>query len=203
MNGFLSDKDYQQIDSKGVQSYFDEHISIEGNEKLPVSKKLLAIVAALVLLAAIVIVAFIKRTRAPKQEVRITINARDIASKLLEKLEGENLVQNGEYKRYYQDLSNILRYYIEYRFGINAPDKTTEEFFESLRGDDILDAITKSELKEFLTHCDMVKFAKHIPSLGDMESAKNLASEFVDKTYDSQRDVDITDDVKIRELLGL
>lgn len=203
VGGFLSDKDYQQIDSKGIQSYFDKHITIEGNEKLPLSKKLIAVVIALVLLIAIVIVLLLRRANQPEQEIRIIMNARDIASRLLEKLESENLVQDGEYKRYYQDLSNILRYYIEYRFGINAPDKTTEEFFDALRDEDVLDAITKSELKEFLTHCDMVKFAKRIPSLDDMKAARNLATEFVDKTYDSEKDIDITDDVKIRELLGV
>lgn len=203
VKGFLSDSDYQQIDEKGIEVFFDENFEIDGIEKLPIPKWVWVAAVSLFLLILIIIIVICKRKPKAKQAIRISMAAHEIAESLLSKLDTENLPQTGKHKLYYQKLGNILRYYIEYRFGINAPDKTTEEFFDSLGYANILDEATKLELRGFLSHCDMVKFAKLLPTIEAMDSARNLAGGFIDKTHDTEANIDITDDKTIREMLGL
>ena len=46
----------------------------------------------------------------------------------------------GRIKEFYQRISDILRHYIENRFGLHAPERTTEEFLVELKPSEVLDA---------------------------------------------------------------
>lgn len=56
--------------------------------------------------------------------------------------------------------SQVVRVFIERRFGLAAPRRTTEEFLHELAGDEgkVLQSRSTS-LKDFLKSCDMAKFA--------------------------------------------
>lgn len=70
-----------------------------------------------------------------------------------------------EPERFCTRVSAVLRRYIEERFGVNAPDRTTEEFLAELRaGDGPLSAEQQELLADFLTRCDLVKFAPGYPA---------------------------------------
>ena len=60
------------------------------------------------------------------------VPAHIIAYAALRELFAQNLVARGLIKPYYFALSTILRRYIENRFGLQAPEQTTEEFLASL-----------------------------------------------------------------------
>lgn len=79
-------------------------------------------------------------------------------------------------------LSEIVRVYLEERFGLRAPDQTTEEFLEGLRESIALDSRHKEMLGEFLTQCDWVKFARGEPVREDLEKLHQMASELVEET---------------------
>ena len=83
-------------------------------------------------------------------------------------------------------MSGILRYYIEWRFGLRAPEQTTEEFLDAMlvAGGPI--AAYRELLSAFLTHCDLVKFARHQPAASDMDNVLQRAREFVEQTADPQ-----------------
>ena len=78
-------------------------------------------------------------------------------------------------------VSDALREYLEERFGLHAPDRTTEEFLFELQGTTQLNITQKQSLEHFLERCDLVKFARDEPTqvaLRDLhEAALRLISE--------------------------
>ena len=83
---------------------------------------------------------------------------------------------------FYVALSGIVRRYLEGRFGLRAPERTTEEF--------IRDALTSKKLSDahrdlvagFLEQSDLVKFARHAPGPADMRNALESAERLVRET---------------------
>ena len=61
--------------------------------------------------------------------IEATLMAHEVAYNELRALVDENLIDKGEIKQFYLRLSAIIRRYIENRFGLKAPEQTTEEFF--------------------------------------------------------------------------
>jgi len=109
-------------------------------------------------------------------------SADEIAYARLNKLKADDLAGKGLVKEYYTALSGIVREYLENRFRFRAPEMTTEEFLESIRVSSKLENEYKDILKEFLSHCDMVKFAKYGPLPIEMVDVFSSAERFVDKT---------------------
>ena len=87
---------------------------------------------------------------------------------------------NEDAKAYYTQLTDILREYINDRFGFNATEMTSYEILERL--EESQDKESLSELRDLLSTSDMVKFAKFKPMLN--ENDRNLVSalEFVNVT---------------------
>ena len=107
----------------------------------------------------------------------------------LEQLEKDDLVAKGELKEYYGRVSSILREYVEERYGLQAPERTTEEFMEDLRRDSgTLTKEQKSLLEKFLMHCDLVKFAKFEPSADEVRATFDSCKEFVVSSGDKISD---------------
>jgi hypothetical protein len=79
-------------------------------------------------------------------------------------------------------VSNVVRSYIEERFDLHAPDRTTEEFLEELRRTTVLHVDHKRLLEEFLTRCDLVKFARHEPTHPELQALLDAALRFIDET---------------------
>ena len=79
-------------------------------------------------------------------------------------------------------VSDVLRTYVEERFNLHAPDRTTEEFMEELRTSQQLHVDHKSLLEDFLSRCDLVKFARFEPTEPELQSLLDSALRFVDET---------------------
>lgn len=123
------------------------------------------------------------------QQQRIQTAAPGIAKtpweKAYERLDGllkNDLLARGEWEQYYLTLSDIVRRYFEERFNVRAPEMTSEEFLMSLHNFYGLPAESKNLLEEFLSVCDMVKFAKHSPGLVEGQKHAVLARRLVDET---------------------
>ncbi len=87
-----------------------------------------------------------------------------IALEEIEKLKSEHLIEKGIVREYYFRLSDIFRHYIENRFSIPAVEQTTQELLPEIMRLDAMQAPSKSGVREFLHHSDMVKFAKYVPA---------------------------------------
>ena len=79
-------------------------------------------------------------------------------------------------------MSDALRLYLEERFDFRAPERTTEEFLLDLQATDLLNAAHKDFLTDFLTRCDLVKFAQHEPSEAELRSLHSAALGLVEET---------------------
>lgn len=94
----------------------------------------------------------------------------------LDRLLKKGLPGRGRYKDFYVELTMVVRRYIQRKYGIKAPQLTTEEF---LRNDRIAELSNSriAELKKFLESADLVKFAgvEATPEMADdaTDSARN------------------------------
>jgi len=131
-----------------------------------------------------------RKTRAKKGEVIIQISPDEIAFKELDTLLAEDLLARGEVKLFHLRISDILRSYIENRFGLKAPERTTEEFLAELTRDVQMQRALLSDHKrllgEFLNQCDLVKFAKHEPSIEESEKTVIICREFITETRERE-----------------
>jgi hypothetical protein len=107
-----------------------------------------------------------------------------VALAALDALRARKLVDHGAFKDFYSALSDIVRRYLEDRFHVRAPEMTTEEFLLSTARDGRLAPPHRRLLGEFLTESDLVKFARHVPTIADSERAYAAARRFVDDTSD-------------------
>jgi hypothetical protein len=114
----------------------------------------------------------------------------------LKALVEENLVEAGKIKEFYERISSILRHYIEHRFDLRAPERTTEEFLAELKYTEVLSVSDKESLEEFLTHCDLVKFAKHSPATEQIQQTFDLVKDFIEKTKSDESRIDVTDNLQ-------
>jgi hypothetical protein len=140
------------------------------------------------------------RNRRARQVVRIFKSAHEGAYLRLRARVAANLVEQGQVKEFYEQISGILRYYIEDRFDLHAPDRTTEEFLGELRSAQTLASADQQTLEEFLTHCDLVKFAKHEPTTEQIQRTFDLVKDFVERTKSEERLVDVTDCVNTGQI---
>ena len=119
------------------------------------------------------------RERAAEAERR---PAHEIAYEQLDQLQAMNLIAAGKIREYYFRLSEIVRYYIQNRFSIYAPDMTTEEFLEAVARTRVLQDAHSDLVRRFLQHCDLVKFAKYSPQPFEIQEAYLSARRLVDET---------------------
>lgn len=113
-----------------------------------------------------------------------------IALEELERIQAKKLIEKKMIKIYYYLVSMCLRHYLENRFNLKAPEQTTEEFLEAIVENNTLDSKYKGLLKDFLTHCDLVKFAKYTPQADEISNIYTAAKEFVEQTKESVREED-------------
>ena len=106
----------------------------------------------------------------------------DTARRALRALEARDLVRGGRLKEYYAELSDIVRHYLEARFGVRAPEMTTEEFLLETARSGALSAPHRALLTDFLRDSDLVKFARHWPSSEDVSRALVAARRVIDET---------------------
>jgi len=123
-----------------------------------------------------------KNRKKERKETDKLKTAYDIAYEELDKLKKMDLPNHGRIKEYYVILSDITRHYLENRFNFRAPEMTTEEFLESVKKAPQLTVEHKKVLKEFLSQCDMVKFAKYGPTPIEILDSFKSAEALVDGT---------------------
>jgi len=151
---------------------------------------------AAVAVAAVPIEWLLLRRRRARRVVRIFKSVHEIAYLRLRALVAANLVEQGQIKEFYERISGILRHYIEDRFNLHAPERTTEEFLAELRFTEALAPEDKKALEAFLTHCDLVKFAKHEPTTEQIQQVFDLVKDFIERTKSEERMVDVTEHVQ-------
>lgn len=98
----------------------------------------------------------------------------------IERIKTDRVWQKGETKEYYTELTDVLRTYIQDRFGFNALEMTSSEIIDMLQGIEEKEAL--KELRELFMTADLVKFAKHNPLMNENDMNLVNAIEFVNQT---------------------
>ena len=119
-----------------------------------------------------------------------------IALRELSLLREEELWQKGEIKDYYSRLSDILRRYIDNRYGIMSPELTTDETVRMLQKAAVLKHNELALVKDLLSMSDMVKFAKYLPGSEMHETALTDALKFVEITREPDLTAEAAADTK-------
>ena len=111
---------------------------------------------------------YVKKHQKKKIEEEVYKTPIEKATSLLNNLEQKELVQKGEIKEYYSDLTDIARNYIEEAIHIPAMESTTSELIQAIRTASTkkkmtLTPETVENLERVLRQADLVKFAKSKP----------------------------------------
>ncbi|MDR4507553.1 MAG: hypothetical protein MRJ65_04835 [Candidatus Brocadiaceae bacterium] len=165
--------------------------------EVPVNYKRLA----LLILSVVVVFFFIgavvwfilkrKKGKIVREEVFPQRPPHEIAYELLDQLSQEGLVDKGLMKEYYYRVTNIIRHYIEDRFGLAAPERTTEEFLMEMTRANLLGENHKVLIQKFLERCDLVKYAKYGPSRLEVQETFDVARRVIDETREYFREQEV------------
>jgi hypothetical protein len=156
---------------------------IKPPEEVPFDWQPYGIAAAAVVVVGLLGAAFFYLLNRPRRQRALPPRPpHELALTALNRLRARGLIQQGHFEEYYVQLSSIVRRYLEDRFQIRAPEMTTEEFLSTLATDGRLIGPHRRLLGEFLSQADLVKFARHLPSLNDSEVAYEAARRFVEDT---------------------
>lgn len=105
-----------------------------------------------------------------------------LALEALKKLENEKLWQNGQVKKYYIELTNIIRLYIERTTQVAALEMTSDEIYTAMTrvqfGEELI-----SKLRFIFQLGDLAKFAKQEPLAQENTSALHRAVEFIEAAH--------------------
>ncbi len=144
---------------------------------------LIGIIATILLLLAYRI---IKRLRKKEPIIKIIEKpvepAHVIAYRELDALKSKKLWQQNKTKQYHSELTDIIRKYIENRFGITAMEQTTHEILDKYSRLELNKNNTIEYLKQMLILADFVKFAKANPLPDENDLSIKNAYKFVDET---------------------
>lgn len=156
------------------------------------------------------------KNRKPKiaaVEEEVFISPIEKAKNHLQTLEKKDLIQKGEIKNYYSELTNIARTYIEEVLQVPAMESTTDELISALKI-----AIRKRKLKlseetvvnlqKVLQNADLVKFAKSQPLEFEISEDQNKVKKTIYNIHQSipeiteeQEDFSIADELARKEAL--
>ena len=106
----------------------------------------------------------------------------EVALLALRVLREKKWIEEENYRPFYWELTDILRFYVEKRFGFHAPEQTTEEFLVETTKSKLLHYRTQNQLFAILDFADRVKFARYLPKQDDMRAALDTAETLVRET---------------------
>lgn len=143
---------------------------------------LLAVFSAILLWGVIRLVKRFRKTKPGYEPVVMKEAAHVTAFRELERLRDGKLWQKGEVKHYYSRLTEILRRYLENRFGVYSLEMTTSETLEELLRTGFKKDETYFKLREVLNGGDLVKFARYKPEPSENELHFENSWQFVEIT---------------------
>lgn len=161
---------------------------IKAPERLPDDYRRLIIWASLALAAVVLLAVSLyiwRRHRAGKgvlpQKVEPPRPAHELALEELDKLRESPLLAQGDIKEFHVRASEIIRRYVEGRYFIVALEMTSFELLQDLQQGEVESENTQI-IQEFLEICDLVKFAKFLPTAAQSIELLGKAVEIVEKT---------------------
>ena len=138
---------------------------------------LAAFVLALVL--AWLVLRFLRRRRVTEEALVPARPPWEVALDALMRLPFDEWRKSGAVKAYYFALSEVLKRYLEGRFGFAAAEETTSEVLQSLRERKVQ---KRDRVRDFFEGADTVKYSKRAPTEREMEAAYEDVKGIVEDT---------------------
>lgn len=162
---------------------------IKGQIKYPVTfKEVFPWLGGFILLLALVAVAIyliIRYRRRKGLEPSPDEPAYIVALRRLEHFRNDKFWTPEKQKGFYSGVTDALKEYIEDRFGVDAPEMTTEELFSALKNRPEIAADVFESAKDLFERADFVKFAKYVASDEDnarvIPTAINLVTSTIEE----------------------
>lgn len=165
---------------------FEIH-DIKGQILYPVTfKELLPWIGGSILLAALIALAvwlIVRASRRKAEALKPKDPAYIVALRELDKYRSDKYWAPEKQKAFYSGITDALKFYMDDRFGVDAPEMTTAELFDALKSDKDITPQMYADLKELFERADFVKFAKHVAPDEENAKALPLAVSFVTSTY--------------------
>ena len=163
----------------------------------PPSRWIWIALAALALLAAAV-AALHRVLTAPRTILHMPppVPPHQAALDAIEALRARGWIEALNIEPFYVELSAIVRRYLEARFGLRAPERTTEEFIRDALSSKLLSDAHRDLVAGFLEQSDLVKFARHAPGQADMRNALDSAARLVRETIGNLQDPLSSSDIR-------
>lgn len=112
-----------------------------------------------------------ERTLSPEARARLE----------LDRLLAENLVAQGQFKRFYYGLTGVVRRYFERGYALRATRQTTQEFLTAIAADARVSTEERNALAQFLTVADAIKFAGIDATAAEAEAATRHVSTLLEQ----------------------
>ena len=135
-------------------------------------------------LVAVVLIGWIIRARRAKNSAQASENAllQAHANALVELERLFALIDSEQSRPYAIESSAIIRRYIEVRFDLAAPTRSTEEFLAEAQRSPKLAPEFQGLLADFLHCCDLLKFARTFADRNELVQLHDSAIRFVKET---------------------
>jgi hypothetical protein len=103
-----------------------------------------------------------------------------LAKESLRRLEEERIWQNGNFKKYYSELTDILRIYYHRIYDIKTKELTSNELVDVVEHQNLFDSDCKTKLSYISQYSDLSKFAKANPLPENNTQSLKFAFELVE-----------------------
>lgn len=165
----------------------DQFFGPKGVQEVPLTWDDVApLVYALLLMIILggVSVFFVIRYRNNKPIIKIIrvepkLPPHQLAMKKIEEIKADKMARANNPKKYYTELTEVIRMYIRERFGFNAMEMTSAEIIERLLQED---KESVKDLRTLFETADLVKFAKHAPLMNENDMNLVNAVDFINQT---------------------
>ena len=147
------------------------------------------LIAAAVIALGVVIYMLYKKNGPSLLPRRKVVPPYELAVDRLQKLKARKLTENGHDKEYNTELTDILREYLQGRFGIYAREMTSTQILQAVT-DNAETAPFADEFRAMLETADFVKFAKQRPTPDENQRSFATVSGFVEKTKPVEEEED-------------
>jgi hypothetical protein len=137
-------------------------------------------------LTALLVWLGVRASKRRKEALKPKDPAYIVALRELDKYRSDKYWAPEKQKAFYSGITDALKYYMDERFGVDAPEMTTAELFDALKGEKDITPEMYGSLKDLFERADFVKFAKFIATDEENAGALPLAVSFVTTTYQTE-----------------
>lgn len=168
----------EEVDNLSIRDIKPQE-TVEGESWLGV----ILLVAALILLIIGLIAWFVYRMMKPKTLPAAPPRpAHEVALEALQALrQDRDIILNHDVERLSVRVSEIIRIYIQHRFGFPAPDYTTHEIIHALNAQGEAKEVIVP-LQRLFEQCDLIKFARHDLAQDGMLPLIEQAERWIEQT---------------------